>query len=325
MNAGGTLATVYRSESALNDHRQLRALRSRLEQLRYAREASRDAETALKLDGDIREDLFALRASLAAGSWTSVESSGEELRTTVLKREYAYAGTDDLDVRIDALNAEISTLSGRLEGGTQTIRAPFAGTYSAVADGYEAVLTPAGAGEYDRRAVRRHRPGGGKLDRGRLIAGEEWRFVTVLSAADAARLQKGQALSLRAATGVDFDLDVTVERIGREENGRVIVVLRGGSHLAYVTLLRAQNVELILARYEGLRIPKNALRVDADGSSGVYCLVGLRAYRKPVEVLWQGEDYALSGRRHRTSSEKPAPALHAARRRRGDRLGKRSI
>ena len=48
-----------------------------------------------------------------------------------------------------------------------------------------------------------------------------------------------------------------------------------------------------LARYEGLRIPKNALRVDADGSSGVYCLVGLRAYRKPVEVLWQGEDYCL--------------------------------
>ena len=39
VNAGGTLATVYRSESALNDHRQLRALRSRLEQLRYAREA----------------------------------------------------------------------------------------------------------------------------------------------------------------------------------------------------------------------------------------------------------------------------------------------
>ena len=282
VNAGGTLATVYRSESALNDHRQLRALRSRLEQLRYAREASRDAETALKLDGDIREDLFALRASLAAGSWTSVESSGEELRTTVLKREYAYAGTDDLDVRIDALNAEISTLSGRLEGGTQTIRAPFAGTYSAVADGYEAVLTPAAlenmtVAQYDAIA-----PEAASSTVGRLIAGEEWRFVTVLSAADAARLQKGQALSLRAATGVDFDLD-----------GRVIVVLRGGSHLAYVTLLRAQNVELILARYEGLRIPKNALRVDADGSSGVYCLVGLRAYRKPVEVLWQGEDYCL--------------------------------
>ncbi len=157
MNAGGTISQRLPQRERAERPPSAPRARSRLEQLRYAREASRDAETALKLDGDIREDLFALRASLAAGSWTSVESAGEELRTTVLKREYAYAGTDDLDVRIDALNAEISTLSGRLEGGTQTIRAPFAGTYSAVADGYEAVLTP-GAGEYDRRAVRRHRP-----------------------------------------------------------------------------------------------------------------------------------------------------------------------
>ena len=161
MNAGGALATVYRSESALNDHRQLRALRSRLEQLRYAREASRDAETALKLDGDIREGLFALRASLAAGIWTSVESSGEELRTTVLKREYAYAGTDDLDVRIDALNAEISTLSGRLEGGTHDPRA-VCRHLQRRRRRLRGRSHPRGAGEYDRRAVRRHRPGGGK-------------------------------------------------------------------------------------------------------------------------------------------------------------------
>ena len=107
VNAGGTLATVYRSESALNDHRQLRALRSRLEQLRYAREASRDAETALKLDGDIREDLFALRASLAAGSWTSVESAGEELRTTlaVVTDFHLRSGKELTSQELDALRA----------------------------------------------------------------------------------------------------------------------------------------------------------------------------------------------------------------------------
>ncbi len=293
VNAGGTLATVYRSESALNDHRQLRALQSRLEQLRYAREVSRDAETALKLDGDILEDVFTLRAALAAGNWTTAETAGGELRTTILRREYAYEGTDELDARIDTLKAEISTLSGQLEGGAQTIRAPFAGTYSAVADGYETVLTSAAlenmtVAQYDAIA-----PEPVSSTVGRLISGEEWRFVTALSASDAARLQKGQTVGLRVATGVDFDLDVTVERIGREDGGRAVVVLRGDSHLAYVTLLRAQNVELILARYEGLRIPKNALRVDADGSSGVYCRVDLRAYRKPVEVVWQGEDYCL--------------------------------
>ena len=97
----------------------------------------------------------------------------------MLKREYAYAGTDDLDARIDALNAEISTLSGRLEGGTQTIRAPFAGTYSAVADGYEAVLTPAAlenmtVAQYDAIA-----PEAASSTVGRLIAGEELSLIHI--------------------------------------------------------------------------------------------------------------------------------------------------
>ena len=291
--ANGALATVYRSESALSSHRQLRALQARLDQLRYAREAAQDAETALRLDGSIRESVIALRSALSSENWASAESAGEELEATILKREYAYAGTEELNARIDELKGEIRTLSGQLEGGTQTIRAPIAGTYSAVADGYENVLTPAAVENMTVAQYDALTPETVSSTVGRLIAGETWRFVTTLRASDAARLQKGQAVSLRASTGVDFDLDVTVERIGREENGRVVVVLLAQSHLAYVTLLREQNVELILARYEGLRIPKNALRVDEDGSSGVYCRVGLRAYRKPVEVLWQGEDYCL--------------------------------
>ncbi len=291
--ANGALATVYRSESALTGHRELCALRTKLEQLQFAREAAKDAETALKLDGDIRTDLIALRAALASESWSSAESAGEELKTAVLKREYAYDGAEDISARISELKQEEAALSSSLEGGTQTIRAPFAGTYSAVADGYESVLTSAvlekmTVGQYDAIA-----PESVGTTVGKVIAGNQWRFVTVMREADAARLERGQAVSLRCATGVDFDLDMTVERIGQAENSRSVVVLRADSHLAYVTLLRAQNAELILTRYEGLRIPKNALRVDESGQSGVYCRVGLRAYFKPVDVLWQGEDYCL--------------------------------
>lgn len=293
VSANGALATVYRSESALADHRELRTLEARLAQLRYAREASKDAETALKLDGDIREDVVALRAALASGSCIAAASAGSELRTSILKREYAYDGADELTARIDALKAEITALQSRLEGGTKTVRAPFAGVYSAAADGYESVLTPAcletlTVSEYDAIA-----PAAAHSTVGRVIRGDRWYFVTTLPAAEAARLERGETLLLRPATGVDFDLEAAVERVGREEDGRAVVVLSSSEHLASVTLLRAQKAELILRSYSGLRIPKNALRVDADGVSGVYCRVGLRAYFKSVEVIWQGEDYCL--------------------------------
>ena len=311
--ANGTLATVYRSESALDDHRELRALRSRLEQLQYAQEAAKDAETALKLDSDIRSELLAMRTALAAENWTAAERSGETLKTAVLKREYAYDGAEDISARIEALKAEVSSLSGRLEGGTQTIRAPFAGTYSAVADGYEHVLTPESVEKMSVAEYDAITPQQTVSTVGKVIAGESWRFVTTVRSSDAAKLQSGQTVSLRCATGVDFDLAMTVERVGREENGRAVVVLYGDSHLSYVTLLRFQSAEIILTRYEGLRIPKNALRVDEEGQSGVYCRVGLRAYRKPVEVIWQGEDYCLVRPAAIESSSESAKQLYTLR------------
>ena len=48
----------------------------------------------------------------------------------------------ELQAKLDELNAQITALSGAASGGTTRITAPVSGTYSAVADGYESVLTP---------------------------------------------------------------------------------------------------------------------------------------------------------------------------------------
>ena len=95
------------------------------------------------------------------------------------------------------------------------------------------------------------------------------------------------------ASGVGFDLPVTLTRISAAENGKCLIVLKSTRYLSYMTLLREQNAELIISAYDGLRVPKNALRVDENGVSGVYCLVGRVAYFKPVSIVYQGSDYCL--------------------------------
>ena len=72
------------------------------------------------------------------------------------------------------------------------------------------------------------------------------------------------------------------------ENGKCLIVVQSDRYLSYMTLLREQNAELMLKEYDGLRVPKNALRVDENGVSGVYCLVGRVAYFKPVSIVYQG-------------------------------------
>ena len=98
---------------------------------------------------------------------------------------------------------------------------------------------------------------------------------------------------------------MTVERISDEENGKRLVVLSCEEYLSLTTLMRHQNAQIIFSSYSGIRVPTMALRVvtetvtDDEGretqvsSTAVYCRMGRLARLKPVEVLYQGEDYYL--------------------------------
>ena len=101
------------------------------------------------------------------------------------------------------------------------------------------------------------------------------------------------------------DLDVDLTYISAAENGRVAVVFRGDTYLSDLTLLRQQSAEVIRQTITGIRVPIEAVRVrertvtDEDGvesvvsETGVYCVVGMEARFKPVNVLYSGDDFAL--------------------------------
>ena len=307
---GDTIASVYRSADALNATQQLETLRAQKEQLEYAtqqletlraqkeqleyaKSASSDAATALRLDTDIREQIISVRAAYESGAYSSLDTLIPQLKTTVLKREYAYNGSDDLTAKLDELNAQITALSGAASGGTTRITAPVSGTYSAVADGYESVLTPEALETMTPSQLSSAAPQSVSTTVGKLIQGSAWYFAANVNEEDAASLKENSRLTLRMASGVGFDLPVTLTRISAAENGKCLIVLKSTRYLSYMTLLREQNAELIISAYDGLRVPKNALRVDENGVSGVYCLVGRVAYFKPVSIVYQGSDYCL--------------------------------
>lgn len=292
IGAGDTIATVYRSAEALRATQELEALRAQKEQLEYARNAANDTETALKLDSEIRDQILSVRAAYEAGSFSALDALSDRLKTTVLKREYAYNGSEELGARLEELNAQIREASAA-SGGTTRVTASVSGTYSAVADGYEGVLTPESLADMTPSGLAAVSPQSVSSTVGKIVSGSKWYFAASVSEADAAKLRIGQRLTLRMASGVDFDLPVTLTRVSEAENGNCLVVTESDKYLAYVTLLREQNAEIVIDEYEGLRIPKNALRVNGDGVSGVYCLIGRTAYFKPVNIIYQGGEYCL--------------------------------
>ena len=93
--------------------------------------------------------------------------------------------------------------------------------------------------------------------------------------------------------------------VSQPESGRVTAVFHGDTFLSELTLLRQQSAKIIRRTTEGIRVPIEAVRIreqtvtDEDGNettvseTGVYCVVGVEARFKPVEVLYSGEEFAL--------------------------------
>ena len=313
VSRGGAVASVYADQSSLDRQAEISTLESRVEQLQYAQDAAGSSEVSMKLDAQILQNILEYRQCLTADRMAKAETYGSQLRALVLKRDYTYSENEDLSGQIEALQAQIKELKTQAAGSVRTVTAPVSGLYSAVVDGYETVLTPESLSDMtpsQLSAVRADSTVSSGV--GKLILGDSWYYAASMSAADAEELQEasdalkkaGKSLTLRFAKSVERDLPMTVSRIGPEENGRCVVVFEGKTYLSRLTLLRQQSAQVVWDSTEGIRVPKEALRmekvtVNSEGqrvteeATGVYCVVGMEARFKPVEVVYNGSSFLL--------------------------------
>ena len=324
VSSGGLVATVYADQASLDRQNELSALAAQLEQLEYAQEAALGAEVTLKLDSQITQSLLDFRADVAAGRLDKAEEHESDLRTLVLKRDYTSSDTETLDSQITELQAQLKSLRSQAAASSRNITAPVSGIYSAVVDGFETVLTPESLeGITPSQLAACQANSTAQSSVGKLILGDTWYYAAAMStedakalAAESAELEKGGgSLTLCFSKSVEQDMSVLVDAVGPDENGRSVVVFRSRSYLPQVTLLRQQSAQLIRKSVSGLRIPKEALRasntrVSQDGTRtveeglGVYCIVGMEARFKPVEVLYNGDSFVLVRSTVNTDQEK---------------------
>ena len=308
VSSGGTVALVYADQATLDQQEEIQTLETQLEQLRYAQEAALGAEVSQRLDAQILQTMVDYRSALAADRLDRAEDCGAELRSLVLKRDYTYSDTADLTARIEELQSHVDSLRSQTGSSIRRLTAPESGLYSAVVDGYETVLTPENLETLTPGALARLQPDEAVLAEanvGKLVLGDDWYYVATMEEGEAALLAESSSLKLRFSKGVSQDLNVELLSVSQPESGRVTAVFHGDTFLSELTLLRQQSAKIIRRTTEGIRVPIEAVRIreqtvtDEDGNettvseTGVYCVVGVEARFKPVEVLYSGEEFAL--------------------------------
>ena len=309
VGVGQSVAQVYRDSQAQTNQADLEALADQIQLLEYSSDGG-GVDSAAKLDENILQAVTALHAASGVGDYNQLEDQVRTLKSTVLKRGYVYGnglGSEELTQKLNDLKSQYAALKQQTSSSTSSVRAPQSGVFSTLVDGYETAVTPQTVFQLTPASLSALLAGQGKESGGgvgKLITATRWYFAAALPVSVAERLKEGSTATLRFTGDFDQDIDMRVDQIGEAEGDKSVVVFSTDRYLSQTTLLRQQTAELIFNSWSGLRIPKQALRMEKstytdketgqevqNNRLGVYALLGGRAEFKTVEVVTEGDDY----------------------------------
>ena len=309
VGVGQSVAQVYRDSQAQTNQADLEALADQIQLLEYSSDGG-GVDSAAKLDENILQAVTALHAASGVGDYNQLEDQARTLKSTVLKRGYVYGnglGSEELTQKLNDLKSQYAALKQQTSSSTSSVRAPQSGVFSTLVDGYETAVTPQTVFQLTPASLSALLAGQGKETgggMGKLITSTRWYFAAALPVSVAERLKEGSTATLRFSGDFDQDIDMRVDQVGQAEGDKSVVVFSTDRYLSQTTLLRQQTAELIFNSWSGLRIPKQALRMEKstytdketgqevqNNRLGVYALLGGRAELKTVEVVTEGDDY----------------------------------
>ncbi|MCL2080948.1 MAG: hypothetical protein FWH16_02495 [Oscillospiraceae bacterium] len=292
---GDTAFYIYQNRAAIELADSLSELSRRIGDMEYVAEHTAANIDVSQLDRLIYARVTDMLNARDSGDRVSVLDQGLEFKSLVFRREHTYGRGADLSDTLTGLKARERALRAERETAVSDIKAERSGIFTTEVDGFEEVFTMASLDDITL-AVFQNPPGDAALVRdnmGKQADGFSWGHIISIPEDDARFLKEGQALTLRFTDSARTTVDFRIRRIHFEE-GQALISLTANTNKAEFINTRRLPSDVILDTYSGLRVPKEAIRLNADGRTGVYCLMGSRAVFKPVDIISERDNYYLA-------------------------------
>ena len=292
VHKGQVLSVSYDSEEDMRIHQQLAWYRELLSLLNEAISDENIVDIE-RVDRNISLHLESLVYGVENPKSVDLKQEIINLKTQVLKRGLAFSNTgrEKVSAEISRLTSEIRRLSAAAESGVASVISPVSGYFSRAVDGFEGILTIEKSNtltlaQFNELELLRVKEGLNAYC-GRLATDYKWRFAASVPVEYAALLSKGDIVKLRFTGDYIGEIKVPVLRIDEEGSDSCLVIFSGNTLTSELLSLRYQSADIVMSTYEGIRIPKQALRIDDEGKTGVYCIVAMQAKFVETEQIYE--------------------------------------
>ncbi len=295
---GSPVAYVYRSENDIYVDHRIEQLKEERELLESAQNPGTTEVAEPKFISSLIDNEYQNIAILIAeNNLEDLEKERKELQTLMDIYHIVINEETDFNDAIASLDSEISILESQRKEPVDVITTENTGYFISHTDGYEGSLSfdSIGSLTVDRikEIIKEPDKGSSGGTVGKLVDGYDWKMAGIIDP-KAADFKIGNSVTVKFTSTPDT-VTATIEDIIDSDDPSESVIIISCDELTFdLVQRRVERVELILNDYEGIRVPRNAIRFDKDNQKGVYILLGQRIAFKKIETIYECEEYILS-------------------------------
>lgn len=299
--SGSVIAYVYSSEEDIENISKAEKLESEISLLESSQSPG-TTETANpeQLSSLIEENYQKIATDLAKKDLSNLSSERDSFLSVMNIYRITIGEEANFNDRIDSLYRELNTIKGRQKSPEREITSDGTGYFVSVTDGYESSLNTENidslTAEDIEDIVSSELSGNKKQSKnaiGKLIDGYDWKMVGVIDNSEKT-FAPSDTVRLKFASTSDT-VYATVEKITDTDDPKKSIITLYCEEMTFdLVKNRVERVEMILHDYEGIKVPREALRFDKDNNKGVYVILGQRVMFKKLDIIYECDDYLLS-------------------------------
>ncbi len=296
ISVNSTIAEVYSSEEAIAAKDKVAVIDEKIQELERAQNpGTTNYVESESLKSRIDSKYDELLNSVYEKDYSELEDIKSEL--TLLMNIYNIVTNIETsyDSKISELKAEKKRLEEIAASPDDVIKADETGYFVSYADGYESMLSADKTDSLTDKDIEEVLEGNAEPPEnaiGKMFDSYSCKIAGIVDYDS--RISEGGNLSLMLNTSKNV-YDVTVEsiKIFGDDEDKMLVVLDCDRLDKNLVESRVLSAKLIFDEYQGIRVPRSAIRFQGE-QKGVYVILGKDISFKKINVIYEGSDYVLS-------------------------------
>ncbi|MBE6838205.1 MAG: hypothetical protein E7507_01495 [Ruminococcus sp.] len=202
----------------------------------------------------------------------------------------------DYNAEIERLRSEIERLKSTLSNPIDTVSTDIPGYFVSYVDGYEEQLSVDNihnitAGQIKKIAANPVSPNASGI--GKIVDGYDWKLLGVIDNS-ANKYYPGMKIELNF-NSCSETISATIDEIIATDNPSESIFVISSDKLTFELVQhRVERIQMVVSKYDGVYVPRSAIRFNAEGEKGVYVMMGQNIVFKKLDIIFEDADFVLS-------------------------------